>query len=45
MSMERKEQPPPEYPPPEQADPEEERTPQIDPFTIEDPPDYPGPGA
>lgn len=33
------------YPPPEAEDPEEEQTPQIDPLTIEDPPEYPGPGA
>lgn len=33
------------YPPPEAVDPEEEETPQIDPFTIKDPPSYPGPGA
>jgi hypothetical protein len=32
-------------PPPEAIDPEEEETPQIDPFTIEDPATYPGPGA
>ncbi len=35
----------PKYPPPEAEDPQEERTPQIDPLTIEHPPDYPGPGA
>jgi hypothetical protein len=33
------------YPPPEAEDPEEEQTPQIDPLTIENPPEYPGPGA
>jgi hypothetical protein len=33
------------YPQPEAEDPEEERTPQIDPLTIKDPPEYPGPGA
>ncbi len=33
------------YPPPEAEDPEEEETPQIDPLTIADPPEYPGPGA
>ena len=33
------------YPPPEAVDPEEEETPQIDPLTIDDPPEYPGPGA
>jgi hypothetical protein len=33
------------YPPPEAVDPEEEETPQIDPLTIKDPPEYPGPGA
>jgi TetR/AcrR family transcriptional regulator, tetracycline repressor protein len=34
-----------QYPPPEAEDPEEEETPQIDPLTIEDAPEYPGPGA
>jgi mannose-6-phosphate isomerase-like protein (cupin superfamily) len=34
-----------DYPPPEAVDPDEEETPQIDAFTIEDPPSYPGPGA
>jgi TetR/AcrR family transcriptional regulator, tetracycline repressor protein len=34
-----------QYPPPEAEDPEEEESPQIDPLTIEDAPEYPGPGA
>jgi hypothetical protein len=43
--MSRREEKEMKYPPPEAVDPEEEETPQIDPLTIEDPPEFPGPGA